>query len=200
MNEQLSTMTVDSSSPPKPAGRSRTGRRAWVAGVIAVVIAAAVIAWLTVGRDSSSSTKGPVASAVQPVALNAAGLATLAGTVGQPIYWAGQRNGYLYELRRTDNGNVYVRYLPPGVDAGAKGAKYLIVATYPFSHALAALEKVAGGRGIQVPGGGLALVDPKYPKSVHLAFPKVDYQVEVFDPSPKRALEVATSGQVRPAG
>jgi hypothetical protein len=62
------------------------------------------------------------------------------------------------------------------------------------------LEKVEGGRGIQVPGGGLALVDEKYPKSVHLAFPNVNYQVEVFDPSPKRALAVATSGQVRPAG
>jgi hypothetical protein len=200
VDEQLTTMTGESSSPPKPARRSRTARRVWFAGVIAVAIVAAVLSWAIARRESLSTAKGPVVSTVEPVALNASGLATLAGTAGRPIYWAGQRTGYLYELRRTDNGNVYVRYLPPGVAAGAAGAKYLIVATYPFSDAFAALEKVAGGRGVQVPGGGLALVDETYPKSVHVAFPNVDYQVEVFDPSPKRALEVATSGQVRPAG
>jgi len=190
-----------SSRPPEPARRLRLGRRAGLGAVIALAVTAGVIAWSVTSRDSSSSTTtGPVASTVQPVALNASGLSTLAGTVGQPIYWAGPRTGYLYELRRTDNGNVYIRYLPPGVEAGATGAKYLIVATYPFSDAFAALERVAGGRGIQVPGGGLALVDAKYPKSVHLAFPKVNYQVEVFDPSPQRALAVASSGQVRPAG
>ena len=200
MNEELTTAPDTSSRPPEPARRLRLGPRTGVGAVIALAVVAGVIAWVVSGRDDNSSTAGPVASTIKPVALNTSGLATLAGTVGQPIYWAGPRTGYLYELSRTDNGNVYIRYLPPGVKAGAKGAKYLIVATYPFSDALAALEKVEGGRGIQVPGGGLALVDEKYPKSVHLAFPNVNFQVEVFDPSPKRALAVATSGQVRPAG
>lgn len=193
-------MPRTSSPPPEPARRLRVGLRAGLGAVIALAVVAGVITWVVASRDSSPSTAGPVASSVEPVALNASGLRTLALTVGEPIYWAGARAGYLYELSRTDNGNVFIRYLPPGVEAGAKGAKYLIVATYPFSDAFAALEKVAGGRGVQVPGGGLALVDEKYPKSVHLAFPNVNYQVEVFDPSPKRALAVATSGQVRPAG
>jgi hypothetical protein len=57
----------------------------------------------------------------------------------------------------------------------------------------------AGGQGVQVPGGGLALLDQKTHKSVHLAFPKVSHQVEVFDSSAARALALATPGQVRPA-
>jgi hypothetical protein len=74
-----------------------------------------------------------------------------------------------------------------------------VIATYPFRVALAALEKQAGGQGMQVPGGGLALVDEKAHKSVHLAFPKVSCQVEVFDSPAARVLALATSGQVQPA-
>jgi hypothetical protein len=36
-----------------------------------------------------------------------------------------------------------------------------------------------GGQEKTVPGGGTALVDAGYPQSVHLAFPGVDYQLEV---------------------
>ena len=43
----------------------------------------------------------------------------------------------------------------------------------------------------------MALVDESYPNSVHVAYPGVDYQVEVYDPSPARAREVATSGLVQ---
>jgi hypothetical protein len=126
-------------------------------------------------------------------------LSKLARLVGQPIYWAGPRRHYLYELERKSNRNVYIRYLPPGVDAGA-GGQYTTIATYPFAGAFGALERVAAGRGIQIPGGGLAVVDETHSTSVHLAFPNVDYQVEVYDPSPARARAVATSGRVRPAG
>jgi hypothetical protein len=157
-----------------------------------------IAAWIVLGRGSSSP-EGPRVVPVEPVALSASGLKNLATLVQQPIYWAGPQPNYLYELKRTPEGNVYIRYLPPGVDAGAPGNKYLVVATYPFRGAYAALKDVATGDGIQVPGGGLAVVDKKTSKSVHLAFPKIDYQVEVFDPSPARALAVATSGQVRPA-
>jgi dipeptidyl aminopeptidase/acylaminoacyl peptidase len=200
LDDQLTTV------PAKPSGRTDSVKRVrdpriLVGGLIAFATAAVLIAWLFVsGSGSSPATKRSVATPIKPVAVSASGLSTLARAVGQPIYWAGQRPGYLYELTRTANGNVYVRYLPPGVDAGAKGANYLVVGTYPFPGAFATLQKLAQGRGINLPGGGLALVDKRYPKSVHLAFPKVDYQVEVFDPSPKRALSVASSGEIRSVG
>jgi dipeptidyl aminopeptidase/acylaminoacyl peptidase len=196
VSEQQTTVP-DKSSLSDSARRIVRSRRVWLAVIVALAVVAGVVGWLVATHDDSSSST-VVSTPITPVALSASGLRTLAVNVGQPIYWAGPREGYLYELSRTDTGAVYIRYLPPGVNAGAKGAKYLIVATYPFGNALDALKNVTKGKGIELPGGGLALVDRSYPKSVHVAFPRVDYQVEVFDPSPARALEVATSGEVQP--
>jgi hypothetical protein len=147
------------------------------------------------GDNESASTT--TAKAIAPVALSAQGLHTLAANVNQPIYWAGPKKGYLYELMRAPNGNVVIRYLPPGAEAGTRTPE-LTVATYPFKNALQALKNVSHGKQLDVPGGGIALVDTRSPKSVHLAYPGVDFQVEVFDPSPARSREVAISGDVEP--
>lgn len=145
-------------------------------------------------------TRAPVTpSSNGPVAVTVAGLERLEGTIGHPIYWAGPKKGYRYELTRRSDGTILVRYLPRGVVPGGPG-DFMIIATYPYPNALAALQRVANGKGIEVPGGGLALVHEGYAKSVHLAYPGVDYQVEVYDPSPRIARRVAVSGQVRPVG
>jgi hypothetical protein len=199
-DDQLTTPTVESPRGAE-AARSRFVRpRVWLlGGVLGLALAAGIVVWAVTGNGGGSDgTSGPVAATIRPVALSAAGLRTLARVVGQPIYWAGPRKGYLYELRRTSNGNVYVRYLPPGVNAGARGAKYLVVGTYPFRGAYEALRRVTDAEVVQIPGGGIGTIAPNYRKSVHLAFPRVDYQMEVFDPSPARALHMATSGQIRP--
>jgi len=57
---------------------------------------------------------------------------------------------------------------------------------------------VAGGREIAIAGGGIAVIDQGYRKSVHVAFPGVNYQVEVYDPSPAVSRRTAVSGNVRP--
>jgi hypothetical protein len=134
---------------------------------------------------------------IGPIGVSANGLRRLARAVGQqPIYWVGPRKGLL-ELTRTKSGTVYVRYLPRHGTVGTKKSSYLIIATYAYPHALEALEN-ADGRKIALRGGGLAVVDTKQPRSVHLAFPGGNVQVEVFDPSPSHALSVAQSGAVRP--
>jgi hypothetical protein len=200
--------------PPQAAPEGAAGRpRFRVGAVVALALAAGIAAWVIVGRhdstpsstastsntSASTAPSGPVANPIPTVALSADALQTLAKTVGQPIYWRGPKQRFTYELTRTASGRVFVRYLPRGVKAGAPGAHYLIIATYPFPNALRALKAVSL-RGAQraLPGGGIAVVDQAYPKSVHIAYPNVDYQVEVYDPSPKVALQVATSGKVRP--
>ena len=72
------------------------------------------------------------------------------------------------------------------------------IAAYPFPGALAALKAVAKGKGSTLPDGTFVLPDPKHPQSVRLAAPGDDYEIEVFDPDPKVALELARSGRVRP--
>ncbi len=192
---------------PEPPRRGAFRRpRVRVGAVVALAVAAGVIAWVIVGTGDSSNTTStsaaPVptvsASPIGPVGLSATGLATLTQTIPQPIYWAGRRAGALYELTRTSTGKVFIRYLPPNVKVGVKRSSYLIVATYPFRGALQAIKNLTNDRQVPIPGGGLAIVDPAHPTSVHLAYPGVDYQVEVYDPSPAVALRVATSGSVAP--
>jgi len=187
-------------APTSGKRRGRLGRaRLGIGAVIVLAIAAGVVAWALVGRGSSpQTTAGPVVQPIAPVALSASGLRTLARTVPQPIYWAGPKRGYMYELTRTTAGRIFIRYLPAGVKAGAPGASYLIVATYPYANALGALKAVSSGKEVTVPGGGIAVVDPSYPKSVHVAFSGVAYQVEVYDPVPAESRAVAVSGDVVP--
>jgi hypothetical protein len=172
--------------------------------VVAVAAAVGLIAWAAVGGSGSSSSAakgrapaGPV-DATGPVALSENGLRALARVLDQPVYWSGPKSGYRYELTRTTNRNVYIRYLPAGVRAGDKRSTFLIVATYPFDNAYKVLKRLAGKNGIAVPGGGLALVQKDYPKSVHVAFPGVDYQIEVYDASPAAAKATAISGRIAP--
>jgi hypothetical protein len=191
--------------PAQAEGPSRRLMGAMIGGALVLIAIAAVAVWL-IFDDGSSSPKpaAQTVSPIAPVALSASGLRTLTATLnkvhGQPIYWAGTKSGDLYELRRTSSNDVYVRYLPRNVKAGSPSASYLTVATYPFSGAYAALQKVGGKSSVSIPGGGIAVVDKKDPKSVHVAYPNVNYQVEVYDPSPATALSVASSGSVRPVG
>lgn len=188
---------------PAPVEGPSPRRLAALIGSALVLLAiAAAAVWLIL--DSGGSSKPPVQTVapIKPIALSVSGLRTLTATLnavhGQPIYWTGAKAGFLYELRRTSNGNVYIRYLPRNVAAGAPAAKYLTVATYPFKDAYAALQKVAGGDAVNIPGGGIAFVDAQDAKSIHVAYPNINYQVEVYDPSPAKALSVASSGLVRP--
>ena len=145
------------------------------------------------GLTSSAATPGV------PTAASVADLKALAASLGHPVYWAGPKAGYTYELTRTTNGKVYIRYLPAGVAVGAARPTYLTVATYPFPKALAAIRreaKATGGETVKLPDGGLAVVDASYPKSVHLAWPGAGYQVEVFDPSPRQARRTVADGSV----
>ena len=155
------------------------------------------VALVQAGRLTSFGGPKGGSLAPKPKAATAADLKALAGSLGHPIYWAGPKKGYTYELTRSPNGNLSIRYLPPGVRIGARQA-YLSVGTYPFAGALAGIQRVAtqkGQRTIKLAGGGLAVFNPKIPTDVHLAYPGSNYQVEVFDPTGKTRQLVA-SGRI----
>ena len=67
-----------------------------------------------------------------------------------------------------------------------------------FTAARNALAKESGQLKVKVPGGAVGATSTADPKSIHVAFPGDDVQVEVFAPSPATARHVVTSGQVRP--
>jgi hypothetical protein len=75
------------------------------------------------------------------------------------------------------------------------------VGTYPIKGAFEALEKQSQEAGAVVeetPDGGLVVTNESAPTSVYIAFEDEDYQIEVFDPDPETALDLATSGQIEP--
>ena len=56
----------------------------------------------------------PGASGAEPTAASVDQLNALAARLGHPIYWAGPKAGYRYELTQTSTGKVFIRYLPDG--------------------------------------------------------------------------------------
>jgi hypothetical protein len=142
----------------------------------------------------------PSAPATNSVAVSVDKLKSLAASLGQPIYWAGSKQQVTYEYTRLSDGKVYVRYLPAGVAAGASKA-YLTIATYPVKKAFSVTKAAAGLKGaIKVPvgTGGIAVYNKKHPEHVFVAFPGVDYQVEVYDPNPRDARRLVAAQSITP--
>jgi hypothetical protein len=92
--------------------------------------------------------------------------------------------------------------LPKGVAVGSGGGRYLIVATYPMEHAFAVTRTSATkGKGtvrINLPDGGIAAYATKHATNIYVAYPGVDVQVEVYDPSAKLTPKLVASGQIVP--
>jgi hypothetical protein len=164
---------------------------------IVIAIAAGFIIWL-VAHDTGGNSKS------SPVAYSPAQLTQLAASTGHPIFWLGRGSGNTYEMVKANNGSIYIRYLPPGIPVGAPG-EYLTVVTYPFPGAYAAIESVAKQTGTSsstLADGALAETSAPAARStnVHLAYPGVDYQIEVFDPAPGAAMHLLTQGDLAAFG
>ncbi len=165
--------------------------------IVAVVLVAAVIAvvaWVLLRDDDDSGE-----SAGQPASASISDLQEEAAASDQPIFWAGERAGFSYELTETPQGK-FVRYLPQGVDAGDPRPNFLTVATYDLPNGYARVQAASrrpGARRRRIAGGGLVLVNSRRPSSVYVAYPRGRYQIEVYDPTPGRALALAASGEIQ---
>ncbi len=143
------------------------------AAVVAVALAPGFLVWLFVirgGADEAPAAAAPRAGG-GPVASSAGELSSLQDELGHPVYWAGGRDGSERELT-------------------------------PVEGAFGALQRASRKRGstaAETTDGGLAVTDEPSPTSVYLAYPGQDLQIEVFDTDPERALDIAVSGDVRPA-
>jgi hypothetical protein len=165
---------------------------------LAVVAAAVTVAWLAL-RNASPSTPPPTSLA--PRLVSQAELAALADALDRPIYWAGPRDKFTYELTLTAGGRIYVRYLPRGAAAGDPRASFLTVGTYPGASSYANLKNVSTGPAVHsnlLHGGGLLVAPKRVPKSVYLAYPGAAYQVEVYDAYNGAARRLALDGLIRP--
>ena len=172
--------------------------------MVAVAIAIAFVVWLVVrGGDSNTAAKPGTSTgqASGPEATSADKLRALSVELGHPLYWAGPLPDRTYELTRTSDNRVFIRYLPKGVPVGIRQAAFTIVGTYPVANAykvLQGLAKKPGETTFSAPVGGFAVYSTAQPTNVYLAYPGSNVQIEVYDPSPVRARKLITSGQVTP--
>jgi hypothetical protein len=185
--------------------------------VLAALAACVFVVLLFVGNGSperpqpSGSSSSNASTA--PKLTSADGLRRLSAAAAQPVYWIGEQPRTKLELTRTATGRIFVRYLPVSAQIADPSLAYPFVATYRYPRALDAVRKAAGADGSLVrtlSGGGLAVQNRRGPElvkatrlplpspPVFLAYPGSDFLVEVYDRSTDRALELVSSGRVRP--
>jgi len=205
------SMALTHESPPpteagpspdtRDTGRARRSRRTlWllVSVLLLGAAAAGAAAWFTLRDDGGATAKrAPAATA------SIRALASLAASVGHPVYWAGPKDGYRYELTHTTDGRIYIRYLPSNVAVGTSAPNYLTVGTYPVKDALTTVSAIGakpGGSLLKLAGGAVAAIDPDHPLSTYMAYPGSAYEIEVYDPSPGQSRRVVASGAIVAAG
>ncbi len=161
---------------------------------VAALFAAGAVAWFLLRGGSSGPAPQPATIVSQ------AQLERFARTLDYPVYWAGPKPGFSYELTAA-NGRTWVRYLPAGVSAGDPRSDFLVVGTYKQPRSYANLQRAAtrsGGVSRQIAGDGLLVYSSAKPTSVYFSYPGADYQVEVYTHSTKTARSLVLDGTITP--
>jgi hypothetical protein len=174
-----------------------------IGAVIAVAGLVAFVVWLLVRGGGSDSSGQPSAEPITPKAASSSEIRDLSVETGRPIYWLGPEDDKVYELQRTSQDRIYVRYLPPDVSVGTKSAGYQLVGTYPVDSAYSVLKSLAKADGevsFNAPRGAVAVYSQSRPTNIYLAYPGSNVQIEVYDPSPAQARSLVASGRVVPVG
>lgn len=186
----------------RTADRQLTGEKLWLlrGGVIGLAIVIAVVALIVSGGEGEGPAAPPEA---ESTIVSEEELAERAAALGQPIYWAGPVPGTVLELEQLEGEEgVRVRYLPEGSEAGEANPEALTIGSYPLAEANAALERFAAEPGSVTkrgPNGREVVYSEEKPTSAYFVDPEGLVQVEVYSPSPKKALSLALSGKVDPA-
>lgn len=161
-------------------------------GVVALAIGLALVAWL-LSRDHAeeSAGNGPSKEVVSAAELRAA-----ANSLPYAVYWAGPLPGTELQLVESPGGTLVV-YL----GGGEADTEALTVGSYPIADPGGELAEFAARPDSETrrdAGGREVVFSRSQPTSVYFADPVGGVQVEVYDPSPARALALALSPRVRP--
>jgi hypothetical protein len=173
-----------------------------IGAVAAVVVLVGLLVWILAGGDDEDSTI-PLAQGTPPAATSEAELLAISGQAGHPVYWAGDIEGTQLEEHRSAAGELFLRYLPDDTEIGDPRQDYLTIGTYPVVDAYEVLQRQAEQPGSltgHTPDGGFVLTNEANLTSVYIAYQAQDLEIEVYDPDPKRAFKLATSGEIVPVG
>jgi hypothetical protein len=166
--------------------------------MVAAFLAGSIITY----SFTTSSTPTPVASTstftdviAGKVALTESELIAAVKKLGVDVYWAGPVKGAKYTLAVPADGQAYVRYLPNGDGLTDTKPNYVVIATYTTTNAFSATQ-AAGNQSNGVTfinaEGAAVYYNKDTPTNVYVAYPNLNYQIEVFDPIAATALDIAS--------
>ena len=174
--------------------------------VIALALSIAFFVWAVkwANDDEESASEPPPAPAQTevPRIVSEEALADVASNVGHDVYWAGPIPDTELEVTEGEDGSVLVRYLEDGAEVGEGQAEFLTIGSYPLVDTKKTMEEFAEQPGAivrQTPDGREVMTTKQRPTNVYFATLDEVLQIEVFDPSPARAMNLARSGDVQPA-
>jgi hypothetical protein len=111
-------------------------------------------------------------------------------------YWTGPIKDATYSINTTTPGQVFVRYIPKGMECGDTEPKYRVIATYNEVNAFDSTQQAgnqAEGVSLANTDGSIVYFSKNAPNNVYLAYPGIDYQIEIYDPDAKTAVTLATT-------
>jgi hypothetical protein len=111
-------------------------------------------------------------------------------------YWTGPLENATYSLNSSTVGQVFIRYVPEGEKCDDVRPNFRVIATYQEVDAFATTESAgttADGVSLLNADGSIVYFNKNVPTNIYLAYPGIDYQIEIYDPDPKEAVSIATS-------
>ena len=169
---------------------------------ILLMIASFLVGSVLTYSATSSPDNAPKASSstfteviAGKVALTESELIDAVKKLGVDVYWAGPVSGAKYTLAVPAEGQAYVRYLPNGDGLTDTQPNYVVIATYTTTDAFRATQ-AAGNQSNGVTfinaEGAAVYYNKDTPTNVYVAYPNLNYQIEVFNPIAKTALDIAS--------
>jgi hypothetical protein len=111
-------------------------------------------------------------------------------------YWTGPLKNATYTLNSSTAGQVFIRYVPDGEKCDDVRPNFRVIATYQEADAFATTESAgttADGVSLLNADGSIVYFNKNVPTNIYLAYPGIDYQIEIYDPDPKEAVSIATT-------
>lgn len=170
--------------------------------IVLLMVLSALISSGVTYLVTNNSTPTPAASTstfteviAGKVALTELELIAAVKQLGIDVYWAGPVKDAKYTLAVPADGQAYVRYLPNGQGIEDTKPNYVVIATYTTTDAFTATQaagNTTNGVTFINAQGAAVYYNKDTPTNVYVAYPNLNFQIEVFDPIAATALEIAS--------
>lgn len=177
----------------------RTRLKRW--GILAIAVAG-VIAWVAMHGDNGGTSRAePAAAAFKARVVTPSEFEEIALSSGHPVYWNGPGIGEELLASKSRDGDVRVRYVEHGIEPRTDRRKMKMIGSYPVADAAETIHRYASRRESFVrysDDDRLIVTSVKAPSNVFFASRDNRVLVEIYDPSPQRAVGLALGGWVQP--